>query len=346
MITTFGEIMLRISPASKGERIGQALNFRIEPGGSEANVAIAVANLGLNANFVTKIPNNELSNKVISHLRQFSVDTRDIKLGGDRLGIYWTEIGIGPRSSFVLYDRDMSSFSEIELIDIDWEAVLKKSDWFHTSGISPGISQQVYSVIEKVLQINNDKFHIPVSIDLNYRKKLWRWVNKDKNEIVLKMCDLCTYATLLTGNETDFKNCLNFSSNKNNDDEYYADIARLCFQNFCSLKYIAISIRKMVSISINKWTGYLFIKDDEQFIYKGIQFNIDNILDRVGAGDSFTAGIIYGFQNNDKFNFQEIINFAVTLSALKHTIFGDASRFCINDVILTMNERGRGKIIR
>ena len=346
MVTTFGEIMLRISPSIKGERVSQALNYSIEPGGSEANVAIALANLGGTSKFVTKLPNNELSRRIISFLNQFSVDTNDVSMGGERLGIYWIESGIGPRHSFVIYDRERSSFSEIQFSDIDWISVLRETKWFHTSGITPAVSKLACDTLGKVLNIINERFHVPISVDLNYRAKLWNWIKREKNEIQSIMRNICSNSTLICGNETDFQNSLGFTSKEKGKSEYYTEIAKQCFDEFPSLKYAAISQRESLSASNNQWSGFLFVRDDKNFIYKGDGFNIDNIVDRVGTGDSFTAGIIFGLQNLGDFNYQGIIDFAVSLSALKHTILGDASRFSLHDVKHAMQTKGSGRITR
>ncbi|MBN2287358.1 MAG: sugar kinase, partial [Tissierellales bacterium] len=178
MIITFGEIMLRFTPKNISERINQAIDFTVEPGGSESNVAIALSNLGLKTCFITKLPENQLSKKIIQYLNQFSINTEFIKIKGSKVGIYWTENGIGPRNSFVIYDRENSSFINIEKDDFDWENIFKNSIWFHFSGISPALSEKVFDVLINALEINKS----PVSVDLNFRQKLWNWAEKDKEK--------------------------------------------------------------------------------------------------------------------------------------------------------------------
>jgi len=342
MITTFGETMLRISPSNPAERISQAINFRIEPGGSESNVAIALANLGLKTRFVTALPENTLSQKVIQQLKQFDVDTSQIILQGDRIGTYWTETGIGPRSSFVIYDRESSAFSQASFEDYRWDKIFSESTWFHFSGISPAVSKIVASLLKQAIS----KCGCPYSVDLNYRGKLWKWADKDKTTINQAMTELCADATLIAGNETDFLEVFNINSQNNNDDDNYQEVAKQCFTKFDKAKYIAISNRKSLSASQNEWNGYLFVKNDKQFRYKGMTYQLDSIQDRVGTGDSFVAGIIYGLILGDKYNYQEVVDFAVTLSSLNHTIKGDASRFSLREVRNAMRSKGSGRIIR
>ena len=346
MITTFGEIMLRISPKYSGERIKQAVDYKIEPGGSESNVAIALSNLGLETQFVSAIPDNQLSIKILQFLNQFKVNTKNILLKGNRLGIYWIENGVGPRASSVFYDRDYSSFSKIEISDIGWDIILKKSCWFHTSGISPAVSEKINQLLIHIFSLNDDKYRIPISIDLNYRSKLWKWLRKDTKRINDVMSNLCKYTYLICGNETDFKDSLGLTSCLKEEKERYIEIAQRCFNLFNRLKYVAVSNRKSLSASTNNWKGYLFIKDDPHFCYESVEIKLENIVDRLGTGDSFSAGIIYGLNSNKLSSGQDKINFAVYLSALNHTINGDASRFTESDVLMTIDSSASGRVIR
>jgi len=342
MITTFGEIMLRISPSFPNERIIQANNFWIEPGGSESNVAIALSNLGQESQFITRLPDSKLSKIVFQKLKQFSVNTNNISTGGKRVGIYWTEVGIGPRNSCVIYDREKSAFSESKFNDFDWQQILKKSIWFHFSGISPAVSRSVTEMLEKIVDICQS----PYSVDLNYRSKLWTWIDKDPMTINHIMSKLCLKASLIVGNESEFSKIFGIDSSRKYEDKKYFDMAKQIFKKFVNTEYIAISNRKSLSATNNYWNGYLFVRNDDQFCYKGMDYKIDNIQDRVGTGDSFVAGIIYGLNNLKKYCYQEIIDFAVSLSALNHTIIGDASRFNVNDVLKAIQTQGSGRIVR
>lgn len=342
MISTFGEIMLRINPANAGERITQAKSFRIEPGGSESNVAIALSNLGLKTAFITSLPDNPLADIVIKYLRQHGVDTSYINRAGNRMGLYWTETGIGPRNSYVIYDRNDSAFCNTLYDDFRFEEILSRSSWFHFSGISPAVSESIAQLLQKLVNV----CPCPYSVDLNFREKLWMWLNKDPLKINQLMRELCRKAILIAGNETDFQNYFGIKSTLGNSAEEYTEIAHKGFDLFPAAKYIAISDRSARSATINDWTGYLFVREDQKFVFKGMDYAIDNIVDRVGTGDSFVAGIIFGLINKDKFSFVDIINFAITLSALNHTTLDDASYFSESDVRNTIATQGSGRIIR
>ncbi len=342
MIYTFGETMLRISPNLLGERIIQALGFRVEPGGSESNVAIALASLGTKTAFITSLPKNELSQIVLRELKKHSVDTSFIRLKGERIGIYWTETGVGPRSSYVIYDREQSAFSQSGYEDYGFDEILKNASWFHFSGISLAVSESVAGLLTQVAY----NCPCPYSIDLNYRGKLWKWVDKDKLRIKKVMLSVCKKATLIAGNETDFSNVFGLRSSETKTTQYYSDIASQCFQLLPNARYISISCRKSQSATLNTWTGFLFVKNDQGFVYKGHELNIDHILDRVGTGDSFVAGIIYGLNNPERFNYQQTVDFAVALAALNHTTLGDASTFSESDVMKVIQTGGSGRIIR
>jgi 2-dehydro-3-deoxygluconokinase len=341
-IATFGEIMLRISPEAKGERLTQANLFRIEPGGSESNVSIALSNLGVLTKFITKLPANPLSIKIVQFLRQFNVDTSSILIEGDKLGIYWTENGIGPRNSYVIYDRNHTPFSKIEIEDFNWGEILKDSGWFHFSGISPAISEKVYNVLKHVISSIN----IPYSVDLNYRSKLWEWLNNEPILINSKMEQLCKNAILIAGNESDFQNIFGIYPKLNSVEEVFDEIAEKCFERFPKLEYLSISNRKAISASINNWSGMLFVKNKGIQKYIGMEYKLESIEDRIGTGDSFVAGMIYGLINKEKYSFQEIIDFSTTLGALNHSTIGDASRFSEKEVWGVIENDGTGRIIR
>jgi 2-dehydro-3-deoxygluconokinase len=342
MITTFGEIMLRLMPADSGEKIADATDFEVRPGGSESNVAIALANLGMETCFATCLPHNQLGHKILRHLKAEGVNTDFIRTKEGRLGTYWTETGLGPRNSFVIYDRENSVLSNITPEDIDWEHLLSLTSWFHFSGISPAISENVYQVLSKLPDILN----CPYSVDLNFRSKLWEWVNKDPKLIRMMMTELCRNATFIAGNESDFQNVFGFQSSSENPETVFSHLSEQCFKTFPNLEYVAISNRESLTASLNNWSGFLFNRKNPSEGYQGIQYRLDNIRDRVGTGDSFSAGIIYGLQHRDTMTDQDIIDFAVTLGALNHTTIGDASHFTAEDVLNTMKTGGSGRIIR
>lgn len=341
-IVTFGEIMLRLSPQSRDGQICGAREYLVEPGGSESNVAIALSHLGLNSAFVTLLPpDNPLSGRINAYLRFHSVDTSMIREKDGRLGTYWTENGIGLRNSFVVYDREFSAFSKMEFNDFPLSSLKKAASWFHVSGIVPAISKNCAQVLGKLLpRIAN----IPISIDLNYRSKLWTWANKET--ITRYTTKLCCYATLIIANETDIFDSFGDKFNNLDVPGQYTKTAKAMFKRFKKLKYLAISLRKCLTASKNDWGGILFVKHKDGIKqYLGSKFSLANIVDRVGAGDAFAAGIIQGLNTQGR-NYQNTIDFAVTLSALKHYVRGDCSTISKKDVSHAMETKGSGKIIR
>ena len=341
MICAFGEIMLRISPCDKGEKIISATNFRIEPGGSESNVAIALSNLGNKVCFLTKLPDNPLGSKILKHLRSFNVDTSFVTQGDVRLGVYWTENGVSVRPSNVVYDRELSAFSSMEFKEINSDIFGPDIKWFHVSGITPAISEKTCDLLMEIL--NSLSVETKVSVDLNFRGKLWNWLRDDSEKNVHKiMRDICTRAYLITGNETDFQDTLGYDLDS---DGQYSEIGERAFQEFKNLKYIGISHRLSYSASVNTWSGFLFCKMEGIIkTFSSRKYELTDIVDRVGTGDSFTAGIIHGLLNcgND---FQRVIDLAAAISALNHTTRGDASGFNIEEVEQVMKSSS-GRIIR
>lgn len=342
-IITFGEIMLRITPSVYGEKIVQASAFTIEPGGSESNVAIALSLMGNRCGFITRLPDDVLSGKIMRYLKSYSLDISHISIGGRRVGLYWTEIGNGPRASQVFYDRAGSSFSEISYSDFDWNNIFTDTVLFHTSGISPAVSENVYITLKTIFSDLSPNFKI--SIDLNYRSKLWEWAKKKQLSVHKIMWEMCSKACLLIGNETDFHDALGIQDEDTRTPVNYEKVASQCFKSLPYLEYVAISLRESVSSSENGWSGLLCVKKDNDIImYKGPKIKITNIVDRIGTGDSFAAGIIHGIINYKK-DYQRTINHAVGLSALNHTVRGDASQFGISDVENFLKNPG-GRIIR
>ncbi|OGS72404.1 MAG: hypothetical protein A3F91_02020 [Flavobacteria bacterium RIFCSPLOWO2_12_FULL_35_11] len=322
--------MLRITPSIYGEKVVQASTFTIEPGGSESNVAIALSLMGNRCGFITRLPGDVLSEKIIRYLKSYSLDISHITIGGRRVGLYWAEIGTGPRASQVFYDRAGSSFSEISYSDFDWNKIFTDTDWFHTSGISPAVSENVYITLKKIF--TDISQNLRISIDLNYRSKLWEWAKKKQLSVHKIMWEMCSNACLIIGNETDFNDALGIQYGDIRTQDNYEEVASQCFKNLPHLEYVAISLRESVSAGENVWSGLLFAKESNSIVaYKGLKIRITNIIDRIGTGDSFAAGIIHGIINY-KEDYQRTINFAVGLSALNHTVRGDASQFGISDV--------------
>jgi 2-dehydro-3-deoxygluconokinase len=350
---TFGEIMLRISPSSKGNRVFQTEDFRIEPGGSESNVAVALANLGCDVRFATFLPDNILKYIILRYLNKYGVDTEKIVISGKKIGSYWTENGVSVRASEVIYDRENSSFFNSGYDDYDWEEIFKDGKWFHVSGITAALNKNKSEMLSKVMKQSKSKKLIN-SIDLNYRNTLWNWV-EGKAQIYQVYNELCSYADLILGNETDYYDCLGIDrKEKNKESENkkeiccseYKTTVEPVFRSFKNLKYIAISFRDSLSASENKWRGVLAVGVDNKInIYESKEHTITDIVDRVGAGDSFSAGIIFGLNEfND--DYQKIIDFAIAFSCLKHSIRGDACEFFKDDVLHFIETGGTGRIIR
>jgi len=343
-ILTFGEVMMRISPWSKENRILQTDNFKIEPGGSESNVAINLANLGNDTEFITKLPDNVVGNKIIRYLNKYGVKTNNIIRGGNRLGVYWTEHGVGPRASDVTYDRENSSITNLRVDEFNYSKLLDNVDWFHSSGITPALNKNSMKTLNKLLDEAN-KNNIKTSIDLNYRSKLWNWLNESDFQLTDIMETIASKCTMLIGNESDFQKMLNVNDNSNSDKEKYYHIARKIFNRFDKLEYMAVSLRDSVSASENNWSGLLFVKQDNNIkTYVSQKYQLKNIVDRVGGGDSFSSGIIHSLLNYD--SYQKTVDFAIGFSALKHTIRGDIAEFGIEDVEHLLKTKGSGRIVR
>ena len=347
---TFGEIMLRVSPWSSSERIIQTNNFRIEPGGSESNVAISLSNLGYDVKFVTALPDNLLKRSIIQYLKKYNIATENIIGSGKRLGIYWTENGISVRASKVLYDREGSSFSDSKYSDYNWKNIFVDGRWFHVSGITAALNSNMSDLLIKIIKKAKLEGLIN-SIDLNYRNNLWNWI-KEKSEIYEIYNILCNDADLIIGNETDFQDCLGIGGapgkewEKHTDISGYEELAEEVFGRFNNLKYLAMSMRNSLSASENKWYGILIRKSGSGVkIFRSKEYIITDIVDRVGAGDSFSAGIIYGL-NKYPDEYQKIIDFAAAFSCLKHTIRGDANEFFEEDVLHLIYSKGSGRIQR
>lgn len=341
-VLTFGEIMMRLSPPYF-QRLTQTRSFDIIYGGGEANVAVSLANFGIDVDFVTRLPQNELGNACIQYLRQFGVNTSNITRGGDRIGIYFLEMGAATRSSKVIYDRDNSAISTAEKDMFDWEVLFKGINWFHFTGITPAISQNLVEICLDALKIAKSK-GITVSCDLNYRSKLWKY-GKKASEI---MPELVKYCDIAIGNEEDADNVLGIRAPSTNvtsgklDPQNYKYVAEEMMNKFPNLKKVAITLRGSLSASHNTWAGILF---DGNKLYISPHYDITHIVDRVGGGDSFVAGLIYGFLTF-KEDLQKILDFAVAASCLKHTIFGDFNLVSVEEVLKIMEGNVSGRVSR
>lgn len=337
-VVLFGEIMLRLSPEGYN-RFVQADKFDIHYGGSEANVAISLSNYDINSVFVSKLPSNEIGQAALNELRRFGVNTSEIVMGGNRLGIYYSEKGASQRPSKVIYDRKYSSISEAEINDFDWDKIFKDAEWFHFSGITPALSDNLAKICliacEKAKENN-----IKVSCDLNYRSKLWSTTQANK-----VMSKLIKYVDVCIGNEEDIENV--FGIKAENTDvtkgilnyNSYKTVAKEVHDKFgCSI--VACTLRTSISASDNKWTSMLYDGTD---FYQSKEYDV-HIVDRVGGGDSFVAGLIYGFIT--KLSVEETIEFATAASCLKHSIEGDFNMVTTKEVISLAKGNSSGRVQR
>ena len=345
-VVTLGETMLRVSPEKVGERFQNAIQFRVEPGGSESNVAIALAHLGHKVRHLTRVPEDALGDIVVRHVKAAGVSAEHIYRSVGRIGCYWTEMGVGPRPSKVIYDRSESLFSNWLPDEVDWDRLFDDVGWFHTSGINPALNQRSADFLNYAF--DSVPQNVIKSLDLNYRTTLWKYLTKNRQQTIYRiMSGFCARSDYVFGNETDFQDCLGlrFRPDANNC-ERYETLASGFFEKFEKPQGIAISLRGSHSASDNTWSGVFFIRKEKGFdIFEGPSFRIHPIVDRLGAGDSFSAGMIHGLKRFQEAP-QDIINFAIALGALKHTIRGDACFVNEEDVRGILASKGVGKVIR
>ena len=338
-IITFGEIMLRLAPEGFG-RFVQANTFMATYGGGEANVAVSLANFGMPVSYITKLPKNEIGQSAINSLRQYGVDTSSITLGGERVGIYFLEKGANQRPSKVIYDRAGSAIATAKPEDFNWNELFKNATWFHFTGITPALSQTCADICLEACKIAKEH-NITISCDLNYRKNLWSKDNANKT-----MTKLMPYVDVLIANEEDAADVFNIHAsgtdvNKGQlDHTAYIDVAKALNEKF-NFKYIAITMRESFSASHNNWSACLYTNENAYF---SKTYEIKNIVDRVGGGDSFGAGLIYGLVNN--MPAQDTLEFATAASALKHSIEGDFNMVSINEVKSLMGGNASGRVQR
>lgn len=315
-IVTLGEIMLRLSPSGVNNRFVQADSFDVVYGGGEANVAVSCANYGHDAYFVTKLPTHEIGQAAVNALRRYGVRTDYIARGGNRVGIYYLESGSAMRPSKVIYDRAGSSIAQAEPTDFDFDTIMKGADWFHWSGITPAISDKAAELTRLACEAAR-RNGVTVSVDLNFRKKLW---TKEKAQSIMR--PLMQYVDVCIGNEEDAELCLGFKpaadvASGKTDAEGYKAIFEEMRRTF-DFSYVASTLRESISASHNGWKAMIY--DGKEF-YVSKHYDILPIVDRVGGGDSFSGGLIHGLLT--KRTQGEALEFAVAASALKHTINGD-----------------------
>lgn len=337
-IVTFGEIMLRLAPEGY-YRFCQAESYGATYGGGEANVAVSLANYGMEAAFVTKLPKHEIGQAGINSLRKYGVDTSMITRGGNRVGIYFLEKGASQRPSKVIYDRAGSSIAEATTADFDWDAIFKDVDWFHFTGITPALGDNVAAICLEACKKAKEK-GITVSCDLNYRNKLW---SKEKAGQV--MGELCKYVDVCIANEEDAGDVFGIKASGTDvttgkvNHEGYKEVAQKLAQQF-GFKKVAITLRESISANDNNWAAMLYDGSDFYFSKK---YSV-HIVDRVGGGDSFGGGLIYACLQD--YAPQQTIEFAVAASCLKHSIEGDFNQVSVDEVSKLAGGDGSGRVQR
>ena len=342
-VVTFGEVMLRLSTPGF-LRFSQARQFDATFGGGEANVAVSLANYGVDAHFVTRLPDNDIAKMYTSELRGFGVNLDGVVYGGERVGIYYLETGAVARGSKVVYDRAHSSISDIKPGMVNWREVLKGADWFHWTGITPALSQGAADACLEAIKVANE-LGVKVSCDLNYRKKLWQY-GKTAAEVMPALVEGCD---LILGNEEDAEKEFGikpegFDAEKTGgeiDQTRFESVCRQLMKRFPRCKKVAITLRGSINANHNTWGGVLF---DGNTLWQSRRYDITHIVDRVGGGDSFMGGLLYGLLSYG--TDQEAIEFAAAASALKHTIFGDYNRVTVAEVEALMKGGGSGRVSR
>ncbi len=337
-VVTMGEIMLRLSPAGN-TRFVQADSFDVIYGGGEANVAVSCANYGHEAYFVSKLPAHEIGQSAVNALRRYGVHTEYIARGGDRVGIYYAETGASMRPSKVIYDRAHSAIAEADPADFDFDKIFEGADWFHWSGITPAISDKAAELTKLACQAAK-RHGVMVSVDLNFRKKLWT-----SEKAISIMRPLMEYVDVCIGNEEDAELCLGFKPDANVEAGEtgaagYHKIFEQMAKQF-NFKYVISTLRESFSATHNGWKALIY--NGKEF-YESKRYDINPIIDRIGGGDSFSGGIIHGLLT--KPNQGEALEFAVAASALKHTINGDFNLVSASEVESLAGGNANGRVQR
>lgn len=340
-VVTFGEIMLRLSTPGFS-RFVQSSNFDITFGGGEANVAASLAQYGLESYFVSKLPSHEIGQSAVNHLRRFGVNTKYIVRGGERVGIYFLETGASQRASKVIYDRSNSSISEADKNDFDWESIFEECKWFHWTGITPALGKNIQSILKDALQTAKKK-NVTVSCDLNFRKKLW---STEEAQSVMK--PLMEYVDVCIANEEDAEKSLgeelggtDIEKAAIDEDAYFNLLHKL--QDKYNFSTVAITLRESFSASRNGWSAIMLDDKNCSKPFHSKKYDIQ-IVDRVGGGDSFASGLIFGLLNYD--NSRTALEFAVAASCLKQTIPGDFNHVSVDEVEKLAGGDASGRVER
>ena len=342
-VVTFGEIMLRLATPGY-QRFIQSNSLGATFGGGEANVAVSLANYGIPVEFVTRLPQNDIADWCISDLRKYNVGTREILRGGERVGIYFLETGAVARPSKVVYDRAHSSIASVEKGMFNWREILKDATWFHWTGITPALSQGAADACLEAIQTANE-MGVTVSCDLNYRKNLWKY-GKKASEIMPALVEGCD---VILGNEEDAEKVFGIKpegfevehTGGEVDAAEFESVCKQLMQRFPRAKKVIITLRGSINANHNTWGGCLY----SDKLYQSRRYDITHIVDRVGGGDSFMGGLIYGlltYKGDD----QQALDFAVAASCLKHTVYGDFNLVTAPEVETLMKGDGSGRVVR
>lgn len=339
-VVTFGELMLRLAPNGY-LRFVQSNQLEATFGGAEANVAVSLANYGVDVDFVTKLPAHEIGQAAVNSVRQFGVNTQNIVRGGDRVGIYYCEKGASQRPSKVIYDRANSSIATAKAEDFDWDKIFEGADWFHFTGITPALNPEVAKICVEACKKAKEK-GITISSDLNYRKKLWT-----KEQARATMTELCGYIDVCIANEEDAKDVFGIEAENTDIEsgklnrEGYISVARQLTEKF-NFKYVAVTLRESISANDNNWSAMLYNgKQDKAYFSKKYAMHI---VDRVGGGDSFGGGLIYALRSG--YEEQKAIEFAVAASCLKHSVEGDYNMVSVAEVNALAGGNASGRVQR
>ena len=339
-IVTFGELMLRLQPYNY-ERFVQCDHVEFTFGGGEANVAVSLANYGMDASFVTKLPTHSIGQAAVNSLRRYGVDTSKIVRGGDRVGIYFNEKGASQRGSVCIYDRAHSAIQTASESDFDWDTIFEGVDWFHFTGITPALGKNLVEICKQACKAAKAR-GLTVSCDLNYRKNLWKY-GKEAKEV---MCELAKYVDVIIANEEDCQKSLGIQNNQSVesgelDTKKYEELAKNVLSQYPNASKIAITLRESKSATHNNWSACIYNRKE---FYVSKKYEIKNIIDRVGGGDSFAGGLIYGLNNYDEDS--NALEFAVAASCLKHSVLGDFNRVSLSEVKALMGGDGSGRVQR
>ena len=345
-VVTFGEIMLRLAPQGY-LRFSQATSFDVVYGGGESNVAVSLANYGVPVEFITRLPQNDIGECALMEMRKRNVGTSHILRGGERLGIYFLETGAVSRGSKVVYDRAYSAMSQIEPGMVNWKEVFKDVEWFHWTGITPAISQSAADATLEAVKVASE-MGVTISTDLNYRAKLWKYCSAEKREEI--MTELTAHCDIVLGNEEDAEMHFGIkpegisvqTEGHNVKAEAFLSVCKQMMSKFPKAKKVITTLRGSISASHNTWAGVLY---DGDKMYDTRTYQITDIVDRVGGGDSFMGGLIYGLLNWPEDD-QKALDFAVAASCLKHTIKGDANLVTVAEVEKLMGGDASGRVAR